>query len=229
MYFEKNLENFAVILKGASVQRLPNVSQNFDNCFMVNNFDRNIDNDNSEWSIVAPELKGKKIVHFVNRLETAPLLPEHYKELNIEHVQFTKSELDERLVYMKGYYEKCGLKCHLLPEELIDYNMFFKDKYYRKPGDSDYTKKHPNTGVIAKIYAAHILKPKNLWIVGLDFYQNDYLFRRPWQTPLELQQLKMKNTDMVSHFMDIVTKNTDVNFKLVTNANVSGDINLEVM
>ena len=203
MYFEKNLENFAVILKGASVQRLPNVSQNFDNCFMVNNFDRNIDNDNSEWSIVAPELKGKKIVHFVNRLETAPLLPEHYKELNIEHVQFTKSELDERLVYMKGYY--------------------------RKPGDSDYTKKHPNTGVLAIKYAAHILKPKNLWIVGLDFYQNDYLFRRPWQTPLELQQLKMKNTDMVSHFMDIVTKNTDVNFKLLTNANVSGYINLEVM
>ena len=55
---------------------------------MVNNFDRNHDNNNSEWSTVAPHLKGKEIVHFVNRLTTAPLLKEHYEELNIKHKYF---------------------------------------------------------------------------------------------------------------------------------------------
>ena len=58
MYFEKNLDDFGVILKGASVARLPQVSDKFDHCYMVNNFDRNINNEDSEYSIVAPELKG---------------------------------------------------------------------------------------------------------------------------------------------------------------------------
>jgi len=44
MYFPKNLKNFGIILKGSSVSRLPQISNKFNHCFMVNNFDRNIDN-----------------------------------------------------------------------------------------------------------------------------------------------------------------------------------------
>ena len=115
MYFEKNLDDFGVILKGASVARLPQVSDKFDHCYMVNNFDRNINNEDSEYSIVAPELKGKQIAHFVNRLDTAPLLPEHYKELDIQDIQFTKCEIDHMILGMKRLYESYGLKCHMLP------------------------------------------------------------------------------------------------------------------
>ncbi len=81
MYFEKNLDDFGVILKGASVARLPQVSDRFDHCYMVNNFDRNVKNEDTEYSIVAPELKGKKIAHFVNRLNTAPYCPNITKNL----------------------------------------------------------------------------------------------------------------------------------------------------
>jgi len=222
MYFEKNLKDFGVILKGASVARIPQVSSNFNHCYMVNNFDRNLDNKDSEYSIVAPQLKGKSIVHFVNRLATAPLLPEHYKELGITDIQFTKSEYDPMISKMRETYERYGLRCHLLPEELLGYNDFFQ-------GTGNYAKKHPNTGVLAIIYAAHILKPKNLWVVGLDFYQNDYLFRRPWQPPLEQQQEKMDRTDMVNHFLDVVKRNSDVNFKMITNAKLPKMTNLEVI
>ncbi len=135
MYFPKNLDNFGVVLKGASVARLPQVSDKFDHCYMVNNFDRNINNNDSEYSIVAPELKGKQIVHFVNRLDTAPLLPEHYEELGIRDVQFTKCELDVMLSHMKRIYNNYGLTCHLLPEELLGYNDFFQ-------GVGNYAKKH---------------------------------------------------------------------------------------
>ena len=222
MYFPKNLDDFGVILKGASVARLPQVSDRFDHCYMVNNFDRNINNEDSEYSIVAPELKGKQIVHFVNRLDTAPLLPEHYKELDIRDVQFTKCELDHMILGMKHLYESYGLKCHMLPEELLGYNDFFQ-------GVGNYAKKHPNTGVLAIIYAAHMLKPKNLWVVGLDFYQNDYLFRRPWQAPLKQQKAKMDRTNMVEHFIDVVKRNPDVNFKMITNAELPELKNLEII
>ena len=222
MYFPNNLKDFGVILKGASVARIDTVSDNFEHCYMVNNFDRNINNADSEYSIVAPVLKGKNIVHFVNRLNTAPLLPEHYKELGITEIQFTKCEYDSMISQMRGLYESYGLNCHLLPEELLGYNDFFA-------GTGNYAKKHPNTGVLAIIYAAHILKPKNLWVVGLDFYQNDYLFRRPWQAPLKQQKAKMDRTNMVEHFIDVVRRNPNVNFKMVTNASLPSVKNLEIV
>ncbi len=228
-YFPENLDNFGIVLKGSSVKHIGDYADKFDHCFMVNNFDRNHDNNNSEWSTVTPHLKGKEIVHFVNRLTTAPLLKEHYEELEIKHVQFSKTRVDSAIAIVQPYYESCELECHFLPEEALKYNDFFDDKYYLKPGDSNYSSKHPNTGVLAIIYAAGILKPKNVWIIGLDFYQSDYLFRRPWQTPLENQQLKMKNTDMVGHFVDVVKRIPDVNFHLVTKAtNVPSLNNLEV-
>lgn len=222
MYFPIGLDDFGVILKGASVSRLGKVSQNFEHCYMVNNFDRNVDNNDSEYSIVAPELKGKNIAHFVNRLNTAPLLPEHYEELGIRNIQFTKCEYDSMISSMRRVYEGYGLECHLLPPELLGYNDFFQ-------GVGDYAKKHPNTGVLAIIYAAHMLKPKNLWVIGLDFYQNDYLFRRPWQAPLEQQKAKMDRTKMVDHFIDVVERNPEVNFKMITNAALPELPNLEII
>jgi len=209
VYFSKNLDNFAVILKGSSVKNLPKFSSNFNDCFLVNNIDRNVNQEDSEYNVIAPEIRGKNIAHFVNRLTTAPLLKEHYEELNIKNVQFSKIKLDHMLSNVKGYYESCNLTCHLLPEELLEYNKFFSEEYANK---------HPNTGVLAVVYAAHMLKPKTLWVIGLDFYQKDYLFRRPWQAPLENQQNKMKRTNMINHFVDVVEKNPDVSFKLITGA-----------
>ena len=187
MYFPKNLNNFGVVLKGASVARLPQISDKFDHCYMVNNFDRNTNNDDSEYTLVAPLLKGKQIAHFVNRLDTAPLLPQHYRELGIKHIQFTKVELDGHLRKVKRLYDSYGLTCHFLPEELLGYNEYFE-------GTGDYAKKHPNTGVLAIIYAAH-----------------------------------MDRTDMVNHFIDVVARNSDVNFKMITNAKLPNLNNLEVI
>ena len=39
----------------------------------------------------------------------------------------------------------------------------------------------------------------------------------------------MKNTNMVGHFMDIVKRNPDVNFKMVTYAELGEADNLEIM
>jgi len=230
VYFPEDLNSFGIVLKGSSVKSIPDYADKFDHCFMVNNFDRNIDNKNSEWETVSPHLKGKNIVHFVNRLTTAPLLKEHYEELNIKHIQLSKMKMDDALRIVVPYYEdECGLECHFLPEQALKYNDYFDDKFYMKPGDSNYRAKHPNTGVLSVVFAAELLKPKDLWVIGLDFYQSDYLFRRPWQAPLDNQQLKMRNTDMVGHFVDVVKRNPDVNFHLVTKAtNVPEMDNLEI-
>ena len=35
-----------------------------------------------------------------------------------------------------------------------------------------------NAGILALCYTLDVIKPKNLWICGLDFYSKDYIFRR---------------------------------------------------
>tara|TARA_B100000963_G_C22577429_1_gene649169 strand:+ start:425 stop:1093 length:669 start_codon:yes stop_codon:yes gene_type:complete len=222
MLFPENLENFGIILKGSSIVRLGEISNNFDHCFIVNNIDKNKNNRDSEYSLVAPLIKNKSIVHFVNRLKTASLQRQHYSELGIKNIQFTKSELDKELIKVKRIYEKYKLKCHMLPEELLSYNKYFD-------GKGDYEKKHPNTGVLSIIYATKIIKPRNLWIVGLDFYESDYLFRRPWHWDLKNQREKMERLDIPGQFIKLVDDNFQVQFNVISKASLPELKNLNVL
>lgn len=222
MLFPHDLENFGVILKGSSIIRLNEINDKFEDCFIVNNIDKNKNNEDSEYSLVAPLIKNKKIVHFVNRLKTAPLLKDHYKELGIKDVQFTKVLLDAELTKMKRIYESFGLTCHRLPETLLSYNDYFL-------GKGNYEKKHPNTGVLSIIYATKIIKPKNIWIIGLDFYEADYLYRRPWHWELENQRDKMKTLDIPGQFVKLVKENPNVNFNVISNANFPLIENLNIL
>ena len=222
MLFPDNLENFGVILKGSSIVRLNEISDRFENCFIVNNIDKNKNNKNSEYSLVAPLIKNKKIVHFVNRLKTAPLFRKHYEELGIKDIQFSKALLDAELTKMKRTYDSFGLTCHRLPESLLSHNDYFS-------GKGDYETKHPNTGVLSIIYATKIIKPKNLWIIGLDFYEADYLYRRPWHWELENQRNKMKRLDIPGQFAKLVEENPQISFNVISNANLPSIKNLNIL
>lgn len=222
MLFPHNLENFGVILKGSSIIRLKEVANRFEDCFIVNNIDKNKSNENSEYSLIAPLIKNKNIVHFVNRLKTAPLLKKHYKELGIKNIQFTKAELDAELTKVKRIYNSYGLTCHKLPESLLTYNNYFL-------GKGDYERKHPNTGVLSIIYAVHIIRPSNLWIVGLDFYETDYLYRRPWHWELKNQRDKMERLDIPGQFIELVKNNPNINFNLISNATLPKINNLNIL
>ena len=229
MFSDSANEDFGVVLKGRSITRLPKIAGRFNDCFIVNNFDRFTADQATEWDFVSPHLRGKKVVHFVNRLNDCPLLEEHYHELGITDVQFSIAEIDSKLSESKKIYESYGLRCHLLPRHLLSENEFFRDKYYLKPGDSDYTKKHPNTGVLAIVYALKVLKPRNLWIGGLDFYQVDYLVRRSHLTSLENQQLRVKNTKMLEYFCDLLDQFKKTNFYIVSDAKLPKFPNLVVL
>jgi len=202
--FCPGIENFGVILKGKSIEKLPKVSDEFKDCFIVNNFDKEIE-------IIGNCLLDKNIVHFTNRsFRTAPLKPENYRKLNIREVQLYKSSAlwDKRLLYIMYIYQSLGLRTVFLPRQLLS-----------KSGGlfgSEFEKKFPSTGLLAILYALEIIKPKNLWIVGLDFYQSDYLVRRDYNTPIEIMRAKMKKTDAPGAVNRWITEYPNVNFNIVT-------------
>lgn len=202
LHFNAGIENFGVILKGKSVEKIGMVYENYADCFLVNNFDK-------EMALLEKYMVNKNVVHFVNRLLTAPLAPENYRKLRIKDIQLTKTSAVGDVDFKRAilHYRFLGLKTHYLPERLLQYNQAFS---------SEYANKYPNTGVLAIIYALDIVRPKHLWIVGLDLYQHDYLFRRSHQSPLHKQREKMKRIDMINVFRNVAQRFSSTKIHLVT-------------
>jgi len=202
-YLPSSIDSLGIMLKGKSLEQFSKYDKEFKDCFLVNNFDKEVD-------IIGDSLMDKNCIHFVNRLMTAPLTPEHYKKFNITEVQLPKISAfgDKRLTTAVNYYKSLGLNIHYLPKSLLEYN--------KKDFDKEYARKYPNTGILAIIYALVFLKPKKLWIVGLDFYQSDYLVRRPHQNPLHLQQEKMDRINLVEVTANIFRKFPEVDIKMVS-------------
>jgi len=202
-YFPAGLDSFGIMLKGKSLEQLPHYDKEFENCFLVNNFDKEIE-------LVGDSLRGEKCVHFVNRLMTAPMTEKNYEEFGITEVQLPKVSTigDRRLKEAIRHYESMGLNTHFLPKKLLEFN--------RKDFDREYAKKYPNTGIVAIIYAMEMLRPKTLWIVGLDFYQSDYLVRRPHQSPMEAQREKIKRINLVEVTANIFRRYPDVTINMVS-------------
>ena len=201
-YFPENIENFGVILKGKSIEKIGKVCHNYNDCFIVNNFDKEIE-------LLEKYLVAKNTVHFVNALMTAPLTPENYKKTGITDIQLSRASAKGIEKAIK-YYKSLGLRIHFLPKRLLEFNRDI---------DADYSGKeyrYPNTGVQAIIYALDIIRPKNLWLVGLDFYQQDYLVRRPHQSLLEQQRAQIKRLDLINVFVSILKRYPEVNVNMVT-------------
>jgi hypothetical protein len=204
--FQNDLKDFCIVLKGKSVENLPKIAKEFNDCFIVNNFDL-------EMEIVGNSLLNKNIVHFVCRTMTTPMTPDNYRKLNIKEIQLSNSTVLEHfkaLIKVIPHYQSLGLKTVFLPKDIIRVS---KDLY-----GVEFAKKFPNTGQLAMYYALEIIKPKNLWVIGLDFYQADYLCRdgRPHLTPIEKQRAKMTRTNAVQVVEDWVTCHPEVNFNIVT-------------
>ena len=198
--FQPGIENFGIILKGKSIEKLPLISEKFNDCFIVNNFDKEIE-------IIGDYLVGKNIVHFTNRsFRTAPLKGINYKRFGIKEIQFYKNSIlwDKRSLYIIYLYNLLGLSTVFLPKMLL--------KNSGSIFGSEFEKKFPSTGLLAIYYALEIIKPKNLYIVGLDFYQSDYLIRREWNTPIEIMRKKMSKTDCSGVVNNWIKNYQKVNF-----------------
>jgi len=201
--FKPGIANFGIILKGKSIEKLPQIANEFSDCFIVNNFDPEIE-------AIGNYLLNKNVVHFASRQMTTPLQSENYKKLNIKEIQLTKSSVlnDRGYLYAISHYHSLGLRTVFLPKEIIRISKNLFGLVFKK--------KFGNTGLLAIYYVLTVIKPRNLWIVGLDFYQADYLVRRSYNTPIEAQREKMKQIKAVEVVQNWIKEFPNVNFNIAT-------------
>ncbi len=201
LYFKNDTSTFGIVLRGKSLDKHPDIHIKYKSCLIVNNFDKEIE--------CFPNYYVKKdAVHLVNRLRTAVCSQETYKKTSIKNVLLSKNKADREMKRIIPIYEKLNLHIHFIPEYIINYSKI----YFGNKAEG----KFPNTGFLGILYICEHYKPKDVWIIGLDFYQCDYLTRRPWQNPLYKQQEKIKKINMIDNFIKLVNNYPNTFFHVVT-------------
>lgn len=202
--FLNTSDSLGILCRGESLLHLKYFEKYFDKCFIINDFKNEIYH-------FGDILKNKEIIHFVNRLSTPILKRKTYKEFRIKTIQMsTAFNLFDR-VFLKSY---------------LTYNLFFLNvktmpfsfiKDITIGLNSNYNYKFPNTGILSILFAARYLNIKSLYILGLDFYAADYIFRTIHANPLEIQAKKIINLNLIDLFLNFVKNSTNINFYIKSN------------
>lgn len=199
--FPKNLDSFGVVLKGKSVEKIEKVYKNYQHQLFVNNYD-------PEFKKLEKYYTGKeRSAQMVNRLSTAVCEKHTYDKTKVKDIIFSiPDKKDKNVKFVRSRYEELGMNIHYVDKEVME----LSNKYF------GVSSKCPNTGILGILFALKVIHPKNIYIIGLDFYNQDYLYRRAHQTKLVDQKEKMKKIKIVERFIQIVKDYPEVNFNLVT-------------
>lgn len=169
--------SIGILLRGKSIEKLPTIIDKFETCFIVNWH-------KEEFDLLGDYILGKNVIQYTNLKHNAIFLEEVYRRFNITKVAvpYCKSMVIGRVreVFKQ---QKYGVKG-------IDY---LPEKYIKE------LDLHPrNSGLTCIFYSSQVLKAKEIWIIGLDFYTTDYLGKRTGK------KAKRRGTRMLERFVKYV-------------------------
>jgi hypothetical protein len=173
--FPDDVENFAILLKGSSLDKIGSFYDRFNKCFIISDYD-------DELNSIGTFLEGKDITHFTNRSRQSTLSKDNYIKYKIKNIQTGQvfRWRHFRLIETFFYYKRLAIGLHVrpLPEIMLKYHLSMPEEYHMK---------FPNTGILSIMYALIIIRPKILWVFGLDFYSRPYMVSQTQGTPLSLE------------------------------------------
>lgn len=184
------MDNVGILLRGKSLEKLPLIIDKFNFCYIVNDFKK-------ELNFIGEYIKHKNIIQYSNSMMGAMLLPNHYKKFKINEVNlsFTKPMFKNKYNIV-GEYKKRG----------VEKVSFLADQYEQD------TRGIHNTGVCCIFYVSEVIKPKKIWLVGLEFYRSNYMVKKNF--PHQLQ--KTKKIKLVDSFIKIVKDHPNIEYNIVT-------------
>jgi len=165
--------NSAIILcRGASVEQLNNLmDEHYDLCAIVNDWRREVGHD----YVVKFLDKQTKKIHYICR-ETFAVLPKEvydrfdieYAYLNVLEKEYHGSPPYPHPSIIRMILDRMGVKSKPLEDTIMPYSEPRSPSELRLPG-------FPTMGVLTTTHVAACLGFKNITVVGLDFYEAEYL------------------------------------------------------
>jgi hypothetical protein len=194
-----------ILGRGTSLKKLSVYDSIEDqNISIINNFNYELDLD-----YIKDFLKGRSVTQFINRETASFLKKEHYINFNIKcvlnvlHKEYSKSPI-------KSIFEQNNIVTQCLPDSILDFS---------KDGKGGF----PTTGILSIIYSTVVLNEKNIYIVGIDFYDTNYNSGR-----ISKDYQNQKGLIMKDFLFKHIQKTPDVNYKICTDSNWRVDLpNLE--
>lgn len=184
-----------ILGRGTSLQRLDVYSDiEDDNVAIVNDFNYELSMDR-----MRDFLNGKIVTQFINREIASFLKPEFYSDFGIKCVlnvlgsEYRNSPIRAKLEY-------CGIKTSYLPDQIIPFSKDDRGGF-------------PTTGILSVVYSTEVLKEKNIYIIGIDFYDTNYNNGR-----MSKSYQKNKGVAMKDFLAQHITKTPDVNYTICTNS-----------
>jgi|TARA_Y100000361_G_C11130330_1_gene328511 hypothetical protein len=206
-----------VICGGPSLRHLPDLPE-LEEYIIVNDFDKEF-----EMESISKVLKGKSISQVMSRVYYEPLQMikhGHYEEYKIKKI-------------IQPYVSECvhgSCHCHLyrgsgkdlkfvgskteIPAELLGEHH---KKYMITDGlhSNRYAHYYPTSGMAAFAYATLDMNKKNIYLIGMDFYDSNTYFNGDEARCHDRERQEMKT------FLDKFTKqNKDKNFFICTDSSI---------
>ncbi len=215
------MNKVVVLCRGKSLAGIDFLPDDVDLCIIVNRFGHEL-----EIQEVDSYLKGKEIHHVVTRTPGESDLMvqrKHYDNYKIKkviqpytiHMKNPKDFNDGNNKYFKFIDDEfyfCGGEKPIPAEWLGDNHIEYMDDYQRPK----YPHHYPSCGNAAIGYVVLDLKPKSLYIMGMDFYDADYLAESGPGGPEDGNKMKDSLTRLING-------NGGVKFTVIT----CGDYNHE--
>lgn len=215
------VDNIGVVCRGKSLGSVGKFKDKFKNCFIVGQH-------LESFKKIGEHFKGSNIVKVHGSIFTK--YKKHNASMdakyNIKDMQtYLIPEKSDRKAYKfkKICKKNKWLKVHSQPVDFIERNKRFSSK--RVLGDGKIT--HPTLGTFGVDLAA-AYKPKDVYIIGLDFYSTqDFVIER-----MHISQMtnKPKMMGMIEYLNLLCDEEKDINFHLYTCCDkIKSKNNLEVV
>ena len=160
-----------VLARGVSLEKIKELGdEKYDLCVIINDWNREVNFDYVEQFLN----KQEKIYHYICREYFALLTKDIYDRFNIEKVYLNCLEKEYKGIppyrtnNLKSILDKMKVKSDYLEDKILNYSEPRDPTELRLPG-------FPTMGVLTTTHVASCLGYDKVTVVGLDFYESEYL------------------------------------------------------
>jgi len=193
-----NLPSIAVLCRGLSLRHIDSICDKFKHCFIVGQFDKAL--------AKLQCLKGKNIVHIINK-SSIQSNRAMCKDFNIKDLQCnfdgwaTRPMSRQKLkLFRRITIKNSWMTVHAAPLGIRE-----------RRGNVDWC----TTGIFAVDLAA-FLRPKEIIVVGLDFYSSKYFAKEEVHVPISKNKRRKK--EMMTMLDRIIQREPVIGFSIYTSS-----------
>jgi hypothetical protein len=210
MIIQKDKNSCIVICRGNSVKRLKEIDDiKYDKCFLVNEWSKEV----SQHKEIREFLeKQANLIHVINRDSKSLFTKKDYLDLKFNEVLLNVRKPEYLSSNLKKHLDKINQKSSFLNENLVPISK-------TKAGG------FPSTGILATVNAAMNGNVKNIYVIGLDFFEDRYFSHHSHSMKPEVfDYQKKKGVIMKEYLTNIIKHFNDKNFIFCTNSSFNPNL-----